>query len=160
MRYLGRVHRVSVADLHERLGNPETKDNVDMVYTRRDNMSADIYTKCFTDKEKWIHACELINITTPEKLTTVIQRSAERFRNMHDPQTPAPTDANVSSKSCKKRPAAEGDNSDNAKPTDDTVTEDVDGVSTPQVRHDTASQDEATEPPAVSHSASKSRRRK
>ena len=43
MRYLDRVHRVSVANIHERLGNKHTKDNVEVVYTKTDSMCADIY---------------------------------------------------------------------------------------------------------------------
>ena len=52
MRHLPRVHRISIAWLHERLGNPETKDNVDLIDTDTEHMAADIYTKAFTDPQK------------------------------------------------------------------------------------------------------------
>ena len=70
-------------------------------------MSADIYTKCFTDKEKWRHACELINITTPNNLKTIIKNSAERYRNRQDPSKAAPDVENVSSKSKSKADKAD-----------------------------------------------------
>jgi hypothetical protein len=68
MRHLDRVHRVSIATLHERLGDPETKDNIDMIYTKSIDMSADIYTKAFTDAEAWAHA--LLNINIVQKTET------------------------------------------------------------------------------------------
>lgn len=49
MRHLGRVHRVSIAWLHERIGNPLTKDLVELEDTSADFMAGDIYTKAFTD---------------------------------------------------------------------------------------------------------------
>ena len=82
MRWLDRVHRIGVADMHERLGNPKTKDNVEVIYTKSDCMAADIYTKCFTDKVKWEHVCSLINITSPDKLKDMIRASSERARTM------------------------------------------------------------------------------
>ena len=52
MRQLGRVHRVAIAVLHERLGDPRTKDAIDLVHTSSDKMAADIYTKAFSP-ENW-----------------------------------------------------------------------------------------------------------
>ena len=44
MRHLHRVHRVSVAWLHERLGPVPGRDNVTLEYTKSEDMRADIYT--------------------------------------------------------------------------------------------------------------------
>jgi hypothetical protein len=73
MRHLDRCHRVSVAGLHERLGNPETKDNVEVVYTDSSVMAADIYTKAFTDPEKWERVCQLVNVMDPAQLDSMIK---------------------------------------------------------------------------------------
>ena len=43
MKQLGRAHRVSIAVLHERLGNPLTKDTIDVVHTPSEEMAAYIY---------------------------------------------------------------------------------------------------------------------
>ena len=43
-------------------GNPETRDKIDLVYTESKDMRADVYTKHFTDKDKWGHAIDLINV--------------------------------------------------------------------------------------------------
>ena len=64
MRHLNRVHRISVAWLHEQLGNPGgniacTKSN--LFYEKSDEMAADIYTKAFTDPNKWTAVMRLIN---------------------------------------------------------------------------------------------------
>lgn len=38
-------------------------------------MAADIYTrKQFCDKDKWVHACELVNVIEPVNLKDVVQR--------------------------------------------------------------------------------------
>ena len=166
MRYLSRVHRVSVADLHERLGHPQTKDKVDMVYTRSDSMSADIYTKGFTDKDKWIHACELVNITSPGHLKDMIQNSAERFRNMLDPAKPAPS---IGSKSTSKKTKCDKQSETQHHGSDDVVMVDSskdDGVSinttTDAVCSHAEGRDkvEADKTVESSQSASKSRRRR
>ena len=65
MRQLGRNHGLSVRRLHNHLGNEETKDDTRLVYTRSEWMAADIYTKQFAEKDKWLKACELVNIIDP-----------------------------------------------------------------------------------------------
>ena len=45
MRHLGRVHRVSVAWIHERIGKHPDNDGTVLFYDDTHNMSADIYTK-------------------------------------------------------------------------------------------------------------------
>ena len=66
MRHLGRVHRVSVSWLHERLGKHPDNDGTILFYDDTHNMSADIYTKAFPSPENWSHALHLINIFRPE----------------------------------------------------------------------------------------------
>ena len=56
MRYLGRTHRISVAWLHERFA----RDDVALVYEITTKMCADVYTKAFTDPNRWEAACWLI----------------------------------------------------------------------------------------------------
>ena len=62
MKYISRTHGISVQALHERLCNPLTKDNINLIHTPSDEMAADIYTKHFTDPEKWSAVCKLINV--------------------------------------------------------------------------------------------------
>jgi hypothetical protein len=61
MKWLSRTHRVSVASLHEMLGNPASKLDVTLGYRNTNYMSADIYTKAFSQEDKWLHAAKLIN---------------------------------------------------------------------------------------------------
>ena len=68
MRYLSRTHRVSVAWLHETFSHQE----IDLVYEVSANMCADICTKAFTDANKWMAACDLINIVDPSRLRQFI----------------------------------------------------------------------------------------
>ena len=53
MRHLGRVHRVSVQWLHERLGRHPPKDTTLLFHEDTLNMSADIYTKSFSAPDVW-----------------------------------------------------------------------------------------------------------
>eukprot|EP00974_Lingulodinium_polyedra_P005181 488290-Lingulodinium_polyedra.AAC.1 len=43
-----------------------------MKYEESEHMCADIYTKLFTDVDKWAHACELIGVFDPHKLGKII----------------------------------------------------------------------------------------
>ena len=49
----------SKQDLHEIFGH----DQIDLMYERSDCMAADIFTKAITNKDKWKHALDLVNIT-------------------------------------------------------------------------------------------------
>eukprot|EP00969_Alexandrium_andersonii_P048342 2120938-Alexandrium_andersonii.AAC.1 len=71
MRYLHRTHRVSVQWLHEQLG--PTITSVDIRYEDTADMFADIYTKTFDDHSKWEHACDLINVVTPDRLSVIMK---------------------------------------------------------------------------------------
>ena len=57
MRHISRTHRVDLAWLKERF----TNDNVKMKYIETQRQCADIFTKHFTDKVKWLGVCTLIN---------------------------------------------------------------------------------------------------
>ncbi len=61
MRHLGRVHGIAISWLHERIGKRPDRCNIDLCYARSEQMSADIYTKAFSDKDKWDHALKLIS---------------------------------------------------------------------------------------------------
>ena len=67
MRYIGRVHRIAVSWLHERLAAKDIKDPVDLEYTKSEDMAADIYTKAFSDPDKWDHALQLIAVFLPKR---------------------------------------------------------------------------------------------
>ena len=76
MRWLSRNHGIAIMHLYDHLGNPETKDDTQLVYTRSEWMVADIYTKGFANKDKWNHACELVNVIDPTNMEEVIIRRA------------------------------------------------------------------------------------
>ena len=58
MRYLDRVHGVAIAWLHERF----SRDDILLSYEVSEEMAADIFTKSFTNFDKWDRACRLINV--------------------------------------------------------------------------------------------------
>ena len=64
MRHLNRVHRVSVASMHQTCTGPR----VELFYEKSAEMAADIYTKAFTSPVKWASAIGLIGIYTPKQL--------------------------------------------------------------------------------------------
>ena len=68
MRHLGRVHRVSVQWLHERLGKHPDSDTTVLFYDDTHNMSADVYTKGFPNRDNWDHALHLINVFHVDEL--------------------------------------------------------------------------------------------
>ena len=82
MRWLSRNHGLAIRYLYDHLGNEETKDNTELLYTRSDMMAADIYTKVFSSKEKWEAACQLINIMPPEKLLDAIEFHRQNYETM------------------------------------------------------------------------------
>ena len=61
MRYVKRTHSVSVSWLHEVFKKPD----VQFAYELSSNMAAGIYTKAFTDPQKWQLVCGLINVFGP-----------------------------------------------------------------------------------------------
>ena len=67
MRHLHRTHRVSVDWLHEVF----SRGDVVLVYESSDRQCADIFTKAFTNPEKWVHVCELVGIMGPSRLAQI-----------------------------------------------------------------------------------------
>ena len=78
MRYLGRTHRVSVRWLHETF----KREKVRCVYARTDTMAGDIYTKAFTDADKWRQAQELINVVDPARLKRAMEEHPAKKRRV------------------------------------------------------------------------------
>ena len=72
MRHLGRTHRVSVDWLHERC----SADDIDLIPETTDRQAADIYTKTFTNPDKWRHATEAINVFSQTMLKSIAMRGA------------------------------------------------------------------------------------
>ena len=64
LRHLSRTHRVNVAFVLERINSD---DDIDLVRVETNNMTADIYTKRFTDPKKWASLLYLNNIVDVEK---------------------------------------------------------------------------------------------
>ena len=62
MRYLHRTHRISIAALHEIITGQVADTKIDCEYTTSAEMAADIFTKGFTDKVKWVHAARSVGI--------------------------------------------------------------------------------------------------
>ena len=63
MRYLHRTHRISIAVLNEIVtGKVDVCNKIDVGYTSSNSMAADIFTKGFSDKNKWSVALKAINI--------------------------------------------------------------------------------------------------
>ena len=62
MRYLHRTHRISIATLHEIITGQVADTTINCEYTTSAEMAADIFTKGFTDKTKWIHATRSVGI--------------------------------------------------------------------------------------------------
>ena len=80
--WLSRNHGLAIRYLYERLGNEDTKDNTELVYTRSEWMAADIYTKAFNSKDNWSKACELVNVMDPANLLDVVKRRAGIFQSL------------------------------------------------------------------------------
>lgn len=69
MRHLGRVHRVCVRWLHERLGNHPGRVRCILFYEDAADMSAEVYTKAFATEAFLQHAIRLINVFDPSWIT-------------------------------------------------------------------------------------------
>ena len=69
MRHIGRTHGVCASWLKEVYERPENT----YVYDDTTMQAADIYTKGFSDKLKWQHAHELINVCDPSRINAVMK---------------------------------------------------------------------------------------
>ena len=72
LRYLSRTMGVSVAWLHERF----KEKYLCLSYEESEKMAADIFTKVFTDPEKWKHACRLVNIVDPDEFLEILAQNS------------------------------------------------------------------------------------
>ena len=84
MRHLNRTHKVDLRFLHEQIEN----GNMIIVQCPTDRMCADIFTKSFTNAEKWYHACNLIGHVYPSQINWIDHRS-DKICGNHRPATPA-----------------------------------------------------------------------
>ena len=75
MKHLNRTHRIGVGWLHEVLGNPSTKLDIELRYTDSNRMAADIYTKGFTNAEKWLEVTQNICVFHPKALKANVARA-------------------------------------------------------------------------------------
>ena len=81
MKSLHRVHRVDVAWLHERVGNPATADNVVAYWCDTKTQKADLHTKSFKNPADWEPVRTNINIVPKEDIFAHIQRVNENKKN-------------------------------------------------------------------------------
>ena len=82
MRWLSRNHGLAIRYLYDHLGNEETKDDTQLMYTRSQWMAADVYTKPFNNAKKWKEASELVNVIDPKGRKDVIERRSEIFKSL------------------------------------------------------------------------------
>ena len=71
MRYLSRTQGLNLRWLYERFQSPE----LELMYEVSSNMAADIFTKSFTDKVKWLEVCRLVNIVDKDVFYDLIAHS-------------------------------------------------------------------------------------
>ena len=69
MRYATRTSRLPIAWMHERF----KAGDLDLRYEVSSRMAADIYTKAFSDSDKWQAACWLINIVDPKIIQSAVK---------------------------------------------------------------------------------------
>ena len=67
MRHLNRTHKVDLRFRFEQVAN----GNMEVRQCPTESMAADVLTKAFTTKEKWQHACKLINHTTLSEINWI-----------------------------------------------------------------------------------------
>ena len=82
MRWLSRNHGVSIQFLYDKLGRDDRVEDIALIYTRSEWMSADIYTKNFAARNKWRHALELINICKADEIDDIIRKRCLMFQQM------------------------------------------------------------------------------
>ena len=58
MRHLNRTHGVDISAMKEQFD----KENIIIQYTQTDRQCADVHTKAFDNKDKWMHTVTNINI--------------------------------------------------------------------------------------------------
>ena len=73
MRYIGRTHGISVAWLHEQF----QKEELTLAYELSSRMCADIFTKGFTEADKWSLVCSLICVINPADIGELTLKTGE-----------------------------------------------------------------------------------
>ena len=73
MRHLARTHRISVSWMHEQY----RKRTFRFMHESGERMPPDIFTKMFSDKDKWKTARHLISVVMPEELDKIIKLNSE-----------------------------------------------------------------------------------
>ena len=81
VRHLGRTHPVSVDWLHERF----SANDITLVPVTTDRQAADIYTKPFTNLDKWRHATNLINVFSQAMLKSIAMRGDQSTKTIKVP---------------------------------------------------------------------------
>ena len=87
MKHMGRTHKVCTMWLHEVIQNDPT---VRIIYADSLEMCADIFTKDFSEKEKWSQAIKLINImpktakVEPRKVSDACMKRKEERKAKED----------------------------------------------------------------------------
>ena len=69
MRHLQRTHRVQVGWIHERYKSGQFI----FAHESGERMPPDIFTKMFSDKEKWTTARQLINVVLPKEFKKLME---------------------------------------------------------------------------------------
>ena len=88
MRYLSRTQGLNVGWLYERLQSPE----LELGYTMSSEMAADIFTKSFTCRIKWLEVCRLVDLIAHSHAPSVVP-TAGGGKTRDQPATPAPQPA-------------------------------------------------------------------
>ena len=83
MRYLGRTHQVSAAWLKEVCDSGV----VNLAYAKSEDMAADVFTKGFSDPERWRRACTMIRVGTNAKDTQSLPHLPHLLPREGGPQT-------------------------------------------------------------------------
>ena len=84
MRHLNRTHKVDLRFLHEQVEN----GNMIVAQCPTNEMCADIFTKSFSNSDKWTHACSLIGHSYLHQIQWFDIRS-DQSRGSHRPAAPA-----------------------------------------------------------------------
>ena len=80
MRHLPRTHRVSVGWLHERYRSGSFL----FAHESGERMPPDIFTKMFSDKEKWKTARHLINIVLPHEFNKIVEDNKQIYKGIQE----------------------------------------------------------------------------
>ena len=80
MRHLARTHRVSVGWIHEQYQS----GHFIFAHESGERMPPDIFTKMFSDKEKWKQARMLINLVLPHELNKIVEDNKQIYEDIQE----------------------------------------------------------------------------